>query len=399
MSVREQPASPDYNDTSIYLTEERLRLRNEAREFAMQEVLPVANECDPKKEDIPEDLMKKIADKGYFGITIPEEYGGMGLGVFEYCLITEELARAWMSVASIIARGNGLTVQKYLSDEKRCDYLARMARGAFIGAFALSEPQTGSDAANISTRAVRDGDGWVINGEKRWCGVAKRADFIILFARTSEPPDPMRRHRGISCFVFEKERNAFPPGITASPIDKIGYHGLTSWNLKFEDFRIPGDSLVGEEGRGFAIAMSGLEVARAHTAARAVGLARGGVEDAIEYAQRRVQFGQPIAKFQAIRFKIAEMAAEIEAARQLTYHVAHEIDTGRRCSKEASMAKLFASEMSERVTSETLQIFGGNGYTTEHAVERYWRDARLTKIFEGTSEIQKRIISDQLLGR
>lgn len=378
-----------------YITEERRLIQETARAFAMKEVLPIANELDPVKGDIPMSLRDAMAEMGYFGIRIPEEYGGLGLGVFEYVLVTEELARAWMSVASIIARGNGLGGG--FSEAQKRELLPRMASGEYLGAMALSEPDVGSDLAAISCRARRDGDDWVITGNKMWCTFADGADYITVVARSNPEIDPKRRHAGLSMFLINKERGTFPPGISGTPVNKIGYHGWKTWDLRFDDFRVPASALLGEEGRGFYNAMAFLEPARAHTAARSIGLARGGLEDAIDYAKRRVQFGQPIAQFQAIRFKIAEMAAEIEAARQLMYFVADAIDTGRRCDKESSMVKWYASEMAERVTSQALQIHGGYGYTTDLPVERYWRDARLTKIFEGTSEIQLRIISDRLL--
>ncbi len=382
-----------------YMTEERRLIQETAREFAMREVLPVANKLDPVQGDIPMELREKLAAMGYFGIIIPEEYGGLGLGVFEYCLITEELARAWMSVASIIARGNGLIGSRAMSEEQKRRYLGRMAKGDFIGAFSMSEPSAGSDVANITCRARKDGDSWVINGNKYWCTFADGADYIMLVARTAEPPDEKRRHLGLSTFLIEKPRGQLPKGCNGNPIPKIGYFGWKTWELAFDNCRVPASSLVGEEGRAFYTIAQGLEKARAHTAARAIGLARGGLEDAIAYAQERVQFGQPIGEFQAIRFKLAQMATEIEAARQLLHYVCDQIDQKKRCDKEASMVKLFASEMAERVTSEALQVHGGAGYTKLHAVERYWRDARLTKIFEGTSEIQLRIISDHLLGK
>ena len=252
--------------------------------------------------------------------------------------------------------------------------------------------------ANLSTRARRDGDHWVINGSKMWCTFADGADYLTVMARTDPNVDPKARHKGISAFHIPKPRGTLPPGVQGTAVKKIGYRGWKTFELAFENCRVPASALIGEEGKAFYTTMGKLEVARAHTAARSIGLARGALEDAIKYAQERVQFGTPIAHFQAIRFKIADMAAQIEAARQLMYYVATEIDSGRRCDKESSMVKLFAAEMAERVTSEALQIHGGAGYTTDFAVERYWRDARLTKIFEGTSEIQKRIISDRLLG-
>ncbi|HJV79697.1 acyl-CoA dehydrogenase family protein [Noviherbaspirillum sp.] len=381
-----------------YMTEERRMIQEAAREFAMREVLPLANKLDPVQGDIPQELIHKLGEMGYFGITIPEEYGGLGLGCFEYCLITEELARAWMSVASLIARGNSLIGRQGMSEEQKKRYMTRMAKGEFLGAFALSEPNTGSDVASMTCRAKRDGDSWVITGNKYWCTFADGADYLMVMARTDPNVDPKRRHLGISAFMVEKPRGELPKGVQGSPIPKIGYFGWKTWELAFDNCRVPAECLIGEEGKAFYMITSGLEKARAHTAARSIGLARGGLEDALVYAQERQQFNKPISQFQAIRFKLAQMATDIEAARQLMYYVCEQIDEGKRCDKEASMVKLFASEMSERVTSEALQIHGGAGYTKLYAVERYWRDARLTKIFEGTSEIQLKIISDNLLG-
>lgn len=382
-----------------FMTEERVMIREVAREFTMNEVLPVANELDPVQGEIPASLRDKLADMGYFGIRLPEEYGGSGLGCFEYCLIAEQLARGWMSVASLIARGNGTLMIDLLNEDQRRAILPRVARGEYLAAMSLSEPDTGSDLASISCRAERDGDEWVITGNKYWCTFADGADYIVLFARTSPSPDDKRRHLGISTFLIDKERGKLPPGVHGSDIPKIGYFGWKTWELAFDGFRLPLSAQIGEEGKAFYALAKGLDEARAHTAARSIGLAQGALEDATAYAQERMQFGKPIGEFQAIRFKLAHMASEIEAARQLLHFVCDRIDQGERCDKEASMVKYFASEMSERVTSEALQILGGAGYTKLHAVERYWRDARLTKIFEGTSEIQLRIISDHLLGK
>ncbi len=378
-----------------FITEERKMIQDAARDFAMNEVLPVANKLDPVEGDIPMELRNKMGEMGYFGILIPEEYGGLGLGCFEYALVAEELARAWMSVASIIARGNGIWGET--TEEQRKKFYPKMARGEFLGAFSLSEPDAGSDLANVSCRATRDGDDFIINGTKTWCTFADGADFIHLFARTA-PPEGKRRHVGITQFMIEKKRGELPPGCSGSPIRKIGYFGWKTWELHFDNCRIPATTMVGKEGSGFYTMMAFLEVARVHTAARAIGLARGSLEDSLAYATRRSQFKRPISEFQAIRFKLAEMAANIEAARQLMYAVATDVDSKKRCDKEASLAKWFATEMAERVTSDALQIHGGYGYTKDLAIERYWRDARLTKIFEGTSQIQLRIISDRLLG-
>ena len=382
----------------IYMTDERRMIQETAREFAMKEVLPVANKLDPVKGDIQMDLRDKLAEMGYFGIMIPEEYGGLGLGCFEYCLITEELARAWMSVSSIIARTNTIPGIEKMPEAQKKEFLPKAARGEWIGAVAMSEPGTGSDLSSLSCRATRDGDSWVITGNKYWCTFADAADYIVVVARTSAPPEG-KKHRGLSAFLVEKKRGEFLPGLQGASIPKIGYFGMKTFELAFDGLRIPADAMLGEEGQGFYMFTSTMEPARAHTAARSIGCARGALEDSIAYAEERVQFGAPISKLQAIRFKIANMATEIEAARQLNYFVCSQIDNGGRCDLEASMSKLFAAEMAERVTSEGLQIHGGAGYTTLHAVERYWRDARLTKIFEGTSEIQQRIISDRLLGK
>lgn len=390
-----KPAARD--DVPVYLTPERLAIRDLAREFTAKEVLPVADRLDPERGDIPDGLRQEMADIGFFGIMIGEEHGGLGLGVFEYCLVAEELARGWLSVSGLLARGNGMGGGFTAEQEARL--LPRVARGEWLGAYALSEAEAGSDVANISCRAARDGDEWVVNGTKMWCTYADQADYLVLFARTDPHRDPDKPHRGISAFLVEKERGGFPPGITGTPVRKIGYFGWQTWELSFDDFRVPASALLGEEGKGFYLSVSGLEVGRAHTAARAIGLARAALEDSIAYVKTREQFGRPIGEFQYLRFQIAKMAADIEAARQLMYSVATAIDSGRRCSLEAAMCKLVATEMAERVTSQGIQIHGGAGYTTDFQVERHWRDARLTRIFEGTSEIQMRIISDELLGR
>jgi len=385
-----------------YLTKERQMLRDMAREFTTKEVVPVANELDPVKGIIPDSLVEKLGEMGYFGIVIPEKYGGAGLGAFEYCLVAEELARGWMSVASLIARGNGFYRAIPGDGEEREKKIARMARGEYLGALAMSEPDVGSDLASIQCRAERDGDEWVITGNKYWCTFADGADFIQVIARTEAPEGGGRSHRGLTSIAIEKPRGELPAGVTGSPIPKIGYFGWKTWELYFDHVRVPvaqRDKQKKQEGKAFYGMARGLETARCHTAARSIGLAQAALEEAISYAKERQQFGRPIADFQVIRFKIATMATEVEAARQLLYSVCHAIDTGESKAKEAAMVKYFAAEMSERVTSEGLQILGGAGYTTLYPVERYWRDARLTKIFEGTSEIMQRIISDSLLGK
>jgi alkylation response protein AidB-like acyl-CoA dehydrogenase len=386
-------------NASGYWTEERIMIRDTARDFTLNEVLPVANKLDPEKGDIPDELIEKMGEMGYFGILIPEDLGGLGLGYFEYCLVAEQLARGWMSVSSIIARGNHFYKSiPGASQEEKDEKTRLMAQGKYLGAFSMSEPNVGSDVAAVSCRAVEDGDDWVVTGNKYWCTFADRADFLHVICRTDTDPDAPR-WAGLTAVAFEKPRGEFPEGCSGAPIPKIGYHGWRTYELAFDNARTPKTASVGKQGGAFKSVASALEGARAHTAARSIGLAQGALEDAMAYAKERAQFGQAIEKFQSIRFKIASMATEIEAARQLLYHVCNEIDSGRRCDTEAAMVKYYAAEMAERVTSEALQILGGAGYTTLHAVERYWRDARLTKIFEGSSEIQQRIISDNLLGK
>jgi alkylation response protein AidB-like acyl-CoA dehydrogenase len=385
----------DRSADALYLDSERLALQAQARAFACDHLLPLARELDAEQRDIPEETVDAMAALGYFGIMVDRDHGGLGLGAFEYCLISEELARAWMSSASIIARSNG-TGTNVPDPQRQDDLLRRSAAGRWVAGVALSEPEAGSDLAAASCRAIRSGDTWTFHGSKRWCGWAVRADFILLLARTG--PD---RHKGLEWFVIEKPRGELPEGMTGTPIPKIGYFGITSYALELDGVttseanRIRGDEVDG--GIGFYDSMRLLNVARVHTAARAVGVARGALEDALAYARHRRQFGRPIADFQAIRFKLADMATDIAAARHLYYHAADVLDRGIAANELCAMSKLHATEMAERVTSEAVQILGGNGYTTEFDVQRHWRDARLTKIFEGTSEIQRLIISRGLV--
>jgi alkylation response protein AidB-like acyl-CoA dehydrogenase len=386
-------------------TPERAALQAEARTFARDVVMPLADTLDPQKAEMPRALIDQMAEKGWFGITIPADHGGLGLGVFEYCLISEELARAWLSVGSILARGQGLGTQT-LDPERRRDLLAKSARGRWIGSIALSEPTAGSDLAGVQTRAVREGDTWVLSGTKRWAGFAQAADFIEVLARTRDPEPGEPRSAGLEPFLVVKEPGTFPPGMTGRVIDKIGYHGFLTFELDLDGVRVPesdrltglyGDQGADADAGGFASVQRGLNIARVHTAARAVGVARAALEDTQAYLQEREQFGHPIGDFQALRFALADMAADIAQARAFWHQVAHLLDIGEPAESESAMVKLVATEMAVRVTNQAMQLHGGNGYTTERRVERYWRDARLTTIFEGTSEIQRRIISDRML--
>ncbi|WP_200925919.1 acyl-CoA dehydrogenase family protein [Methylobacterium sp. Leaf93] len=400
-----QPRPPEL--FSPWRTEARAKLQQEARDFARDVVMPLADELDRQKAEMPRSLIDAMAKKGWFGITIPAEHGGLGLGVFEYCLVSEELARAWLSVGSILARGQGLGTQT-LDEERRRALLQRSARGEWIGGIALSEPTAGSDLAGVRTRAVRDGDDWVLTGTKRWAGFALAADFIEVLARTREPEPGEPRSAGLEPFLVVKKPGTFPEGMTGHVIDKIGYHGFLTFELELDGVRVPeGDRLTGLYGDGgadadsggFASVQRGLNIARVHTAARAVGVARAAVEDCQLYLQEREQFGHPIGEFQALRFALADMSAEVDQARAYWQQVAHLLDEGEAAESESAKVKLLATEMAVRVTNQAMQLHGGNGYTTERRVERYWRDARLTTIFEGTSEIQRRIVSDRMLGR
>lgn len=402
-SLKLEPQPPEL--FSPWRTDARVALQIDAREFAREVVMPIADELDPQKGEMPRSLIEQMAERGWFGITIPSEHGGMGLGVFEYCLVSEELARAWLSVGSILARGQGLGTQT-IDDARRLQLMRKSAQGKWIGSIALSEPTAGSDLAGVETRAVREGDEWVLTGTKRWAGFALAADFIEVLARTRDPEPGESRSAGLEPFLVLKQPGSFPAGMTGHAIDKIGYHGFLTWHLELNGVRVPesdrltglyGDQGADADSGGFASVQRGLNIARVHTAARAVGVARAAVEDTWAYLQEREQFGQPIGEFQALRFALADMAAEVAQARAFWQQVAHLLDLGEGAESESAQVKLLATEMAVRVTNQAMQLHGGNGYTTERRVERYWRDARLTTIFEGTSEIQRRIISDRML--
>jgi len=403
-----QATLPGPDLPSPWWSEQRQALLDQARRFAWDEVLPVADELDPVKGEMPPSLLKRLGELGYFGLMIPASDGGMGLGVFEYCLVAEELARAWLSVGSILARAQGLGTN-VPDRERRSALIAKSARGEWIGAVSLSEPDAGSDLAAISTRAQRVGDHFVLTGRKRWAGNALAADFIQMLCRERDPEPGESRSAGLVTLLLEKTPGEFPEGMTGYAIDKIGYHGFRTWELLLEGVKVPVENVLSDEfasapgapaqGSAFRKTEAFLNVARVHTAARAVGLARAAVEDTAAYLAQRRQFGHPIGDFQAVRFELADLAAQVDQARAHYRQVAHLMDEGRPCAVEAAMVKLQSTEMAVRVTNAAMQLHGGNGYTTEHRVERYWRDARLTTIFEGTSEIQKRSIANALLGR
>ncbi len=379
--------------TTAATLETRSQIVNLVRDFVQREVEPVAGHYD--NEDIyPQELVDQMADMGLFGIMIPEEYGGLGLDYTTFAVVFEELSKGWMSLTGPLGTHHILAyvIATYGTDELKRRFLPKMAEGAIRGGLALTEPGGGSDMQNLQTSAVKDGEEYVINGNKMFISNGASGNAFAVLARTDKTASPP--HRGISCFVVEKPAAGFS---VAQKLDKLGYRGIDTTELVFDNVRIPTQNLVGDEGRGFGYVMSGLEGGRINVAARAVGVATAAFDAAIKYAQQRESFGQPIAQHQAIQLKLAEMATDIEAARLLTYEAARKKDAGQRVDLEAGMAKLFASEMCGRVTMEAMRVHGGYGYIKDYPLERYYRDAPLMIIGEGTNEIQKLIIARRLL--
>jgi alkylation response protein AidB-like acyl-CoA dehydrogenase len=383
------------------LKEEHLQIRESVREFVEREVAPVADELDNAEKEIPMPIIGKMAELGYFGLIFPAEYGGMGLDSLSMAIVTEELSRGWLSVGSVMTRMiiTGTLIMANGTPEQKKKFLPKISSGEMLTAAAFTEPDVGSDTASMKLRAVKEGGEYKLYGEKTWCTFANRAHVLTVLARTN--PEVQPPHKGLSILLVEKEPGDqfHPPELSGGPIPTIGYKGMKSYSLGFDGYAVARENLLGgEEGRGFYQLMATYEYARIQTAARAVGTAQAAYEAALKYAQERVQFGHPIADFQVIRHKLAHAATEIEAARQLTYYACEKKDSGARSDLEAGMAKVFAAEMAERVTSEMMQIFGGYGYSREYPAQRYWRDARVFRIFEGTSEIQYEVIAKRLLG-
>ena len=376
--------------------EARTQIVNMVREFVRRDVEPVVSEYE-RDDIVPLDLIEKMKEMGLFGITIPEEYGGMGLDYTTFAMIFEELSKGWMSISGVIGTHHIMThvVANYGTEEQKQRYLPSMAAGKKRGGLALTEPNAGSDVQSIELSAIRDGEEYVINGTKMFITNGRHGDTFALMAKTDRDTTPA--YRGISCFIIEKGGAGFEVG---RDLDKLGYRGLDTCELIFKDFRVSADNLVGgQEGKGFQQVMSGLETGRVNIAARAVGVATAAFEAAIKYAQQRRAFGVPIAQHQAIQLKLADMATKIQAARLLTYEAAAKKDRGERVDLEAGMAKLFASEICAEVTMEAMRIHGGYGYIKEYPLERYYRDAPLMIIGEGTNEIQRLVIARQLLKR
>ncbi len=376
--------------------EARTQIINMVREFVRRDVEPIVQEYE-RNDVVPLDLVEKMKEMGLFGITIPEEYGGMGLDYTTFAMIFEELCKGWMSISGIIGTHHIMTyvVTHYGTEEQKARFLPAMARGEKRGGLALTEPNAGSDVQAIELTATRDGEEYLINGTKMFITNGQHGDTFALITKTDKDATPP--HEGISCFIVEKGGKGFEVG---RHLDKLGYRGLDTCELIFDNFRVGSDNLVGGvEGQGFQQVMAGLETGRINVAARAVGVATAAFEAAIKYAQGRSTFGSPISRHQAIQLKLADMGTKIEAARLLTYKAAEKKDQGLRVDLEAGMAKLFASEICAEVTLEAMRIFGGYGYIKENPIERYYRDAPLMIIGEGTNEIQRLVIARQLLQR
>jgi butyryl-CoA dehydrogenase len=376
----------------LRLTEEQVQVRDLCRQFADEELRPNARRWDERHE-FPREAVRKLGELGLMGVAVPPEWGGAGMDHVAYAVAIEELSRGCAGTGVIVSVNNSLycdPVLRYGTDEQRREFLAPFARGERLGCFALTEPMSGSDAAEMRTVAVRRGGDYLLNGTKNFITNGPQADVVLVFAMT----DRAKGHKGITAFLVPAETKGFTRG---KPDDKVGIRASGSCSVFFEDCAIPERFRLGAEGEGFKVAMSTLDGGRIGIAAQALGIARAAFETARDYAKERKAFGQPIAQFQAIQFMLADMATEIEAARLLVWRAAALHDAGKRFSAEAAMAKLYASEMAERVTSKGVQIHGGYGYVKEYDAERHWRDSRITEIYEGTSEIQRLVISAALL--
>jgi alkylation response protein AidB-like acyl-CoA dehydrogenase len=370
----------------------RREIIDTVRRFVAKEVTPVASALE-REDRFPAEIVEQMRELGLFGVTIPESLGGLGLDLKTYIGVIEELAYGWMSLTGIINTHTmcATLIMSHGTDEQQRRWLPTMATGERRGALSLSEPDAGSDTRNISCRARRDGDEYLVNGTKAWVTNGERAGIVALAARTDE---------GISAFIVEKEPGASFEGISVSKhVGKLGYKGVETVEMAYTDHRIPAANLIGEAGRGLPQILGVLEVGRINIASRAVGVARAAFDAALAYAQQRSTFGKPIAEHQAIQLKLADMATRLEAARLLTRNAAERKAAGLRCDVEAGMAKLFASETALELSMEAMRIHGGMGYTTELPVERYYRDAPLMVIGEGTNEIQRLVIARGLLAR
>lgn len=387
------------------LTDVQQEIIGTVRAFVDKEILPVATELE-HRDEYPTDIVEGLKDLGIFGLMIPEEYGGLGESLLTYALTVEEIARGWMSVSGIINTHFivAYMIKQHGTQEQKEYFLPRMAAGEVRGAFSMSEPGLGSDVSAIRTKAVRDGDTYVINGQKMWLTNGGSANLVAVLCRTDEgQPADAPAHRSMTTFLVEKEpgfgANASVPGLTVpGKIEKMGYKGVDTTELVLQDVRIPADRVLGgDSGRGFYQMMDGVEVGRVNVAARGCGVAQRAFELGIAYAQQRHTFGKPIAQHQAVQFKLAEMATKVEAAHQMMVNAARKKDSGERNDLEAGMAKYLASEFCKEVVEDAFRIHGGYGFSKEYEIERLYREAPMLLIGEGTAEIQKMIIGRRLL--
>ncbi|NLI67103.1 MAG: acyl-CoA dehydrogenase [Bacilli bacterium] len=375
----------------LRFTEEQEMMRKMVREFAENEVakeIPAMNE-----DQFPKETIKKMGELGLMGIPIPEEYGGSGMDLVSYIIAINELSRVSATVGVILSVHTTLgtmPILKFGTEEQKQKYVPKLAKGEYLGAFALTEPSAGSDAASLKLRAEDKGDHYVLNGSKIFITNGNEADIFITFARTGKEAGS----KGISAFIVERDTPGFSIGKTEK---KMGLHGSSTVTLNFENAIVPKENLLGEEGKGFKIAMGNLNAGRIGIAAQGLGIAEASLNAAVEYAKEREQFGKPIAHQQGISFKLADMATEVEAARLLVYRAAYKLNEGTIKPEEASMAKMYATQTARKCAIEAVQVFGGYGYTEDYPVERYFRDAKVTEIYEGTNEIQRLVIAKQIL--
>ncbi len=373
---------------STFLSEEQIMIRDMARDFAANELAPNAAEWD-KNNGFPEDMYQRMGALGLMGMMVPEKYGGAGADHVSYALAMEEIAVGDLGTSTGMSVNNSLVcagLQDFASEEQKERFLKPLASGGKLGAFCLTEPHTGSDASALRTRAMPDGNSYLVNGTKQFITSGSKADVALVFAVT----DPDAGKKGLSCFIVPTDT---PGYIVSSHEEKLGQRAHDTCQIVFNEMRLTPDLMLGDPGDGYRVALSNLEGGRIGIASQALGAARAAYEAALAYAKDRSTFGKPIIEHQAVAFRLADMAVEIEAARLLVHNAARLRDVGQPCIKQASMAKLFASEMAERVCSDAIQTFGGYGYLNDFPVERYWRDMRVCKIYEGTSDVQRIVIS------
>lgn len=378
---------------NLTFTQEQDMMRKMVRDFAEKEIAPIIEQMD-ETDEFPTEVVRKMGELGLMGIPLPQRYGGSGMDFTSYIIAIHELSKVSASFGVILSVHTSVGTNPIFyfgTESQKKKYVTKLAQGDYLGAFGLTEPSAGSDAASLKTRAVKKGDHYVLNGSKVFITNGEVADTFVVFARTN--PEEVG-HRGISAFIVERNTPGFSIG---KKENKMGLNGSGTVEIVFEDAEVPAENLLGVEGEGFTIAMANLDVGRIGIAAQSLGIAEAALEHATAYAKDRKQFGKPIANQQAVGFKLADMATEVEAAKLLTYRAANLRAKGLPCGKEASMAKLFASTAARKTVIEAVQVFGGYGYTKDYPVERLFRDAKVTEIYEGTSEIQRRVIAKKLL--